>query len=537
MKKSTTAKPDEKTQPKLTAKQKQAVDILQSVEGNLGRYSPEMQTYLLQEMARAYKDLDRAQQVTLLKEAFQAAANLPEGQYRIDQQRAIVKALNEADPSALLSMQSSPDPKVREVVLQLLVKQDLDQGKLMAAAQRLAQWDPSLAFPYDYGKQAIIRLSAQQTGERQAVFSSAMAAYRDGDVKADPELQMTDFILGTYDLVPPPMVVDAVDTVLNKTAKWERDQQQQISIIAGGRSGHAQFNSLYDFELFELLPVLDKVDPARGDALRREHATVAALNKTYPNGKSSLTPDDKDYGITFATSDSSDPPPPSDPDPEFQPRLEAITIIQSAAKDLDGAIASTQSLPNNVRSPYDVNTLRCRALEKIAMAALGRKDYAGAVRAAKALFNAAQDLVPLARAHYFVGAAAIDAEAHDDATAKQYLGRAMKAADELYQGDAYGDTPNEAPKCLWPSTAAWKGTLIVAQRIDAGYAAQESASLPDPEIEAVAGVARAAVVLDQEPTMAMIAVWQKGEHTLNMEFDVPWWNVPKSASGSAQTGQ
>ena len=89
---------------------------MQGVKSDLGRYSPEMQTYLLQEMARAYKDIDRPKQIALLKEAFQSAANMPDSQYRIGQERGS-STLNIADPAALQSMQYSPDPKVREVVM------------------------------------------------------------------------------------------------------------------------------------------------------------------------------------------------------------------------------------------------------------------------------------------------------------------------------------------------------------------------------------------------------------------------------------
>ncbi len=81
------AKPDKKAKPPLDARQKQAVSLLQSVQSDLGRYSPEMQTYLLQEMARAYKDLDRAKQVELLKEAFQSAANISDDRYRTEQEQ------------------------------------------------------------------------------------------------------------------------------------------------------------------------------------------------------------------------------------------------------------------------------------------------------------------------------------------------------------------------------------------------------------------------------------------------------------------
>jgi hypothetical protein len=515
--------------PKLTAKQRQAIDILETVQGELGRYSPEIQTYLLMQMAQAYQQLNRAKQVELLKEAFQSAANIAEGHYRTQQQTEIVRALNQADPEALASMQDSSDPKVRETVLQLLVKQDIDRGRLAAAEQRLSQWDPSLRFPYDYGKQVINRLSAQQAGERQSVFSAAIASYRNAEVAVGAEMSVTDFILGTYDDVPAPMAVDAVNLVLDKVAKWEQEKQEHMAITTAGKGGSAQFSSLYDLELFELLPVLDKLDSAKADALRREHATVAALNKKYPNGKSSLSPDGQGFGITFASSDSGAPPAGRDSE-LLQQRQTALNIAASSDKDVDGAIASAQALSNTAREEWDGVTPRCATLEKIARSALGRKDYTGALTAAKALAAAAQDLSPMGRAHYLMVAAAVSAEAHDPQTAKQYLARSMKAAHELYQADAFGDPPNQAPKCIWPSTAAWEGTLVIAQRVDPGYAAQEAGSLPDPEIEAVANVARAAVLLDQEPTMIWIARWGKDGPTFEMTFDVPWWSV-SSPSG------
>ena len=125
-------------------------------------------------------------------------------------------------------------------------------------------------------------------------------------------------------------------------------------------------------------------------------------------------------------------------------------------------------------------------------------------------------------------AAAISAEAKDPQAAKQYLSRTMKAAEELYQVEAFGDAPNEAAKCLWASTAVWKGTLVVAQRIDPAYATEEANSLPDPEIEGVVNVARATVLLGQEPTMTPIMRRVKTD-TTEMQFDVPWWSVSKDA--------
>jgi hypothetical protein len=539
------ARPEKKAKPPLDATQKQAVSILQAVESDLGRYSPEMQTYLLQEMARAYRELDRAKQVALLKEAFQSATSISDDHYRTEQERNIVRALNNADPVALLDLQYSPDPKVREVVLQLLVQQDMDHGRLADAAKRLSQWDTSLAFPYGEAEHLIGKLGAQQSGERQAVFSSAVAAYRNNGDNSHTQFAdgMQGMILGTYNLLPPAMVVDAIDLVLDAAAKQEASNQEQHltpSITVGGKNGQAHFSSMYDYDLFELLPVLDKVDPAKAAALRRDHATVAALNARYPGGRSSLSPDSAGMNMTLSMGDSQSPPP--GPDPAMvQQRQMAGTIAESAARDVDAAIANAQTLGNTTRSDYDVMTLRCSTLEKIAGMEVGRKNFSAAITATKALANAAQELPAMARAHYLVRAAAFSAQANDPQGAKQYLGKAVKAADDLYQTDAFADPANEAPKSLWPSTAAWKGSIIVAQRIDSGYAAQEAASLPDPEIEAAAEVARATVMLNQEPGMIGIAVWQKGEPVIEMFFDIPWWSggspAPSKGDGGIEKAQ
>ena len=509
---------------------------MQSVEGDLGRYSPEMQAYLLQQMAQAYKDLDRAKQVTLLKEAFQAAVNMPEGDQRTEQQNSIVHDLDDADPSALLSLQNSSDPKVRETVLRLLIKDDIDRGRLPSAVSRLTQWDDSLAYPYEEAKRAIAKLNAQQAGERQSVFSSAMAAFRTSDEAIEPDNKVTELITDSYSLLPPAMVVDAVETVLNKVQKQQEAQQDvHMTLTVGGKKGQATFNNLYDFELFQLLPVLGKLDPAKAEALQRDDANVAALTKKYPDGASSLDPGPSGLGMMISVSDDGSAPSP--PNPMVQQMQTAQAIEASAAKDPGSAIASAQTLSNTADWEYAAMTPRCRVLERIAREAVRRKDYATAHSAMQALAAAIQDLPLLAQAHYLAQMAALSAEMGETQTANQYLSKGMKAADGVYQKDAFADPPNDACKALWPSAVAWKALLILTARIDPAHALQESASLPDPEIEAVANVAIAGVLLDQEPGMTTISVSHNGKEEVRMMSDVPWWSVPKSAGGTAQAGQ
>jgi hypothetical protein len=527
--KATEATAKKPAKPKLTARQKQAIDILQSVEGELGRYSPEMQAYLLQEMARAYQQLDRAKQVELLKEAFQGAANMAEGQYRTEQQNSIVQELDTADPSALVGIQYSPDPKVRATVLRLLVKDDIDHNHLQAAAARLSQWDTALEFPYAEAKRLISKLSAQQAGERQSVFSSAVAAYRNSDVEAGPENPMANLIVEDDSLLPVAMVVDAVDLVLAKAAKQDESwKDQRMSLTVGGKNGQASFDSIYDFELFELLPVLDKLDQAKADALRRDHANIAALTKKYPNGPSSLIPGSSSLSVMMSVSDRGSAPL---PDPMTQQMHTAQAIEQLAERDPASAIASAQNLDNTTEWEYAAMTMRCRVLEKIAREAVRRKDYATAHTAMQALIGATQDLPALTQAHYLARAAALSAEMGETQAANQYISKGMKAAEGVYQQDAFADPPNDACKALWPSAAAWKALSIISARLDPGHALEVSASLPDPEIEAVANVGIAGVLLDQEAGPAMMSVSHNGKQLMKMTFDIPWSSIPRGGSG------
>jgi hypothetical protein len=520
--KTTTSK---SSKPKLDAKQKQAIDILQSVESELARFSPEMQTWLLQVIARAYKQIDRAKQVAALKQALQAATSIPEGEYRNQQETSIVNELDKADPGGLASLQNPADAKVRETVLQLLVKQDFDHSRVIAAAQRLSQWDPSLAFPYQYAKQVIASLKSAQSGERQAVFSSAVNSFRNADINMMSEDQMTNLVLGTYDLLPAPSVLEGIDLILSRASKYT--EEENFSVTVGGKDGEATFSSMYDFKLFELLPVLDKLDPAKAEALRRDHSNIAALNKKCPNGMSSLSPDSH---MRQMMTSGDDPQGGAKQLALNQQARMADSIVDASAKDVDSALANAQSLSNVSPYEYDPMTPRCQVLERIATEAAARKNFVAAERAVKALTSASQDVPPLAQAHYLIRAAAITAQMNDPQAGKQYLARAMKSADELYHKDAFGDPPNGAPKAIWPSTAVWTAILIVDEHIDSDFALQQATSLPDPEIEAVANVAIASVMLGQEPGMTHLAIWHNGKPETEMMFDIPWWDVQKSSN-------
>ena len=113
---------------------------------------------------------------------------------------------------------------------------------------------------------------------------------------------------------------------------------------------------------------------------------------------------------------------------------------------------------------------------------------------------------------------------------KQYLSRAMKIAESVYQEDAFGEPPNLAAKAFWLSTAGWRATLVMATRIDPGFALEQCASLPDPEIKAVEQVSIASVMLGGQPQVARVNIERKGKDSGMGAIQIPMWRPPMQAS-------
>jgi hypothetical protein len=249
----------------------------------------------------------------------------------------------------------------------------------------------------------------------------------------------------------------------------------------------------------------------------REHETVAALMKKYPDGKSSLSPEDPERARMTATSAGKRYV--QEGRKEEQEQQLSQQIMESASSNFGDALAQAQSLSNEPTFEDSPFTPRTQLLVRLARRAA----------ALKALESASQGLSPRAQLNYVLVASAISAQAGDVAASKQYLSRAIKIADSIYKDDAFGDPPNLADKAFWPSTAAWKAALVVATRIDPGYALEQCASLPDPQIQAVEQVSIASVLLGGQPQVAIMEISRKGKKGGYGALPIPSWGPPRQA--------
>ena len=520
--------------------QRKALGMMQSVKAEMGHFAPELQVELLVEMADAYQPIDRKQQVALLHRAFDTSANISEGATRRAQQFKIVQRLSAADPDAVLALRNAVDPRVRGVVERQLLRQNIRMGKLDDAVQQLTQWDQAWHFPYFESVGLIHKLKPDQSVERQAVFSAAIAAFRHEDAESFYGVDTLDrLILGCYNDVPAAMVNDAIDTILERSKSKGESLQARVS----SDRGTFTFGSIYAFDLFQLLLVLEKVNPAEAKALLRDNPDVAAQAQQYSrNGASTGTQDgESSLPVLVDRSTISVSPKGSTQIQNTNLRMAeqarlTDSVVATAAKDYKGALAAAQSLSNQrIGDESDLGTPRCDALLAIADSMMRSGNSSAAKEALRELVAATMDVPPIIQVNYLVNAAALSAQVGDSQTACQDLDLAMKAAAQLYQDDAFGDPANSAAKIYWPSTVAWKASSVVATRMDADYGIAQAATIPDPEIEAVVKMAVAAAIMGRPPGNSQITI-QRGRANFVTDIEFPGGQLRRTRAEATAAG-
>jgi hypothetical protein len=94
-------------------------------------------------------------------------------------------------------------------------------------------------------------------------------------------------VLRVWQDLPPSLVLSAIDEILDR-AKDVDEREHDIQVGVSAKKGDASFFSVYEFRLYELIPVLDQLDKTEAESLLGKNSEAQTSLEHYPQGFSSM---------------------------------------------------------------------------------------------------------------------------------------------------------------------------------------------------------------------------------------------------------
>jgi tetratricopeptide (TPR) repeat protein len=493
--------------PKLTPQQQTGLSILDQQAGVAKGLSPVMRAFALMEIARGYEKLNQTKALATLRDAFQASQSIeddsdPKTSSKSWLQGQVVDRLVALDPAYCEQLVPQLAGYPRSAAINRLIMYHTRKKQFAQAIALLGQLGDE-EFPYIIGSNLVRALPPEMAADKQNLFAQALASFSRHEHKNG--VGMDDFgvfISRTWQGLPPDLVLQAIDEAL----KQARQSDAKMQITLGAEKGSASFTSIYDYNLFELMPVLHALDPERADRLLQEDRDVQTAAKQYPNGLESLDPENgiPDSITMRLPSNSGESAADDRYEDQLQPQIRQI--IAQAEKDPKQALAAAMSLP-------DFHNTRALALLKLAGVILKTSPgYAANAldELMKIIPSIQRDIVQF---DMLAGAGDDYLKLGNTDAAKKVVDHGFKLAGKLYATDTDAGDPNQAFKAMWPSTSAWRRFVSLATRISPQTALQAINSIPDPEIQALETIALADSLLGALPATQMVAIKTKAKNS------------------------
>jgi hypothetical protein len=298
-------------------------------------------------------------------------------------------------------------------------------------------------------------------------------------------------------------VLDAIDQILDHSKT--DDTQIAMKVSAGPdrtltmKSTTIKFDNVYQYRLFELLPVLRELDSSKAEQLSNDPQVQAQLNK-YPNGLQSLDPTVRDtplrkseepgmqgiltkspgvFGRVLQDSHSA----------EIYQRQEN-EILKQAEDDLRQAIATAATLP--VQAGHALP--RSETLFRIAQMGW-KKNPSSSKEALEQMADSLKKVDPamygqvelrqslvLRVQYYWSEGVGLANNMKDTDLARSLLQEGTEQAERWKDVDAHDNDPSLALKAWWPSVALYSALVKSAAHISQQTALELIHKFQDPDL-------------------------------------------------------
>ena len=396
------------------------------------------------------------------------------------------------------------DPDARAEIQGAMVERAVDRRDFDRALSLLNQIPSDQDYPYAAATQLILRLPAGHEAEKRAIFVNAMAHDRERSslgiltLDGSPSYfgegdDLSGMVVRFWRHFPPELMLDAIDQILDHS----KTDDTQIAMKTS--SGPINFDNVYQYRLFELLPVLRELDPSKAEQLSNDPQVQAQLDK-YPNGLQSLDPTVRDTPLRKAeepgirvfsmTSPGASGKVLQDWHSDEIYERQANEILKQAGDDPRQAIATAATLP--VQAGHAVP--RSETLLRIAQ--VGWKKNPSASK--EALEQMADSLKKVDPAMYgrfglrvgvglrvqycWSDGVQLANNMKDIDLARSLLQEGMEQAERWKGVDGHDNDPNLALKAWWPSVALLSALLRSAAHISPQTALELIHKLRDPDL-------------------------------------------------------
>lgn len=466
-----------------------------------GLEDPAARAYLLVEAATAYEQVDKQAASELLVEAFQATAvdddDDRSAEYaRRDLQSTIFRRLITAGFN-VDELMIQAEPRVRSYAASLLISRAVEKKDFDRAYALLEQIDPDSRFPYGAVEEMMRALPEDRAGERLTLFSQAITHFRNEKAESGVRIGgdgLSEMLTWHWKRLPARSVLEAADLILARAKKdEERSSGTQLTVSTG--KGSAQFNSLYEYELFRMLPVLRQLDPAKAERLLAEQRSLGPVLEKYPEGMASLNPyfgdpnasgEEAGMSMSVRSGRGGAAGPDTAALAAAQMNQRAMQIAHDAEKNPRQALASAMTLPEEGR----MGSPRVTALQGI-VNRTWKSEPSVAREALRELEASVPRLRPFQKLTVQREVVRSYLKMGDHEAAKKAISAGVKLAKEEYERESDQSDPNLAIKPKWQSSNAWGMLLTSAAEISPQSALEILKEVPDKEIQVAQRIALA----------------------------------------------
>jgi len=290
------------SKPKFSSRQLQALKILARAETRARSLPAPDRSALLYQIVVAYGRLTPAKRRQLAISAFEASVAMDDVEPQTWQQpqpwgiknyiqNEILDLLNES-PADVERLLPQAIPELRHEFTASLAARYAERKQFGRAIRLLHAAAGQGEFPYSAAATVLLYLPPEKSSERLNIFTEALNAYSQSSESYHMAYEdLATVVIRFWQDLPVPLVTQAVDTILDRAKDAADSHPFQMQIRS--RHGNAAFASEWDFRLFQLLPVLEQIDPSRAALLLRENPSVQNLLQRYPAGMRSF-----DSGLT-----------------------------------------------------------------------------------------------------------------------------------------------------------------------------------------------------------------------------------------------